>query len=269
MIDNSTVAAAQERDFGAMSAINEATDAQIIAIGWELCSAAGRNDLHDDITQAGRLTVWASVDGFDAERGVPFVGYALAHARTAMQKELRALTRPGIPDAVMWRFQRLVEIAEGDMDAALKLAATTTFSGKKLSRETFIALRDAMAPVWSLDRPERSGGNRKENPSGTLTVGDTIPDPNEWGNPEAATIAVSGHAGKRERRELAHALLALLTPTKARVLRMTYGIAPEEECADKAIAAELGITDSTVRAHRNQALKTLRAKGQALFAEAA
>ncbi|MEE1835777.1 sigma-70 family RNA polymerase sigma factor [Streptomyces sp. SP17KL33] len=254
------VAGARNGDLVASRRVIEGTEGMVKRLAYEACSRANRLDLSEDMEQHGRLTVWEAVSRYEGRDNAKFSTYVYRAISGAIDDEMRRVTRPGVGHEAMKMFTRMLSIAEGDVAAAERLC-TVTPDRRRMSPALAHATRLAWEGTTSLDMPAEDADG------GAMTLGDLIEDPHAYGVPEDLVEARDIEAAQRERnRQLAHALLALVSDRRRFILKATYGIDPVPFFEDdNEIAAYLGLTRSTVGNTRAQALASLRVKGEAML----
>nr|NLI50729.1 hypothetical protein [Propionibacterium sp.] len=185
---------------------------------------------HDELLQEGALGLLEAARRYDHTRGARFATFALPWIR--MRVGQQALTRCGWVELPAGRARRWVRVqATWDtLSASLGRRPSTD----EVARETGLPVGQVRELVQY--RPPRGLGH-DEMFVGHATAG-----------PEAAAVS-----------QLALARLLRALPRQERaILARLYGLAPHPVCSYAEVAAELGISESTVRRRERAALARLR-----------
>jgi RNA polymerase primary sigma factor len=200
-----------------------------------------------ELLQEGAVGVLRALERFDAERGVPFWGYATWWVRHAMQQLVSELTRPVVlSDRALRHLARLKQAQheaiqdEGRNPRPAELAERT---GLELGQvDDLLAIERSPR---SLDEP--AGDHDKE----LGTFGDLLVDPLAEDAYERTLAAIEG--------ESLHGLLAGLSDRERLVLRARYGLDGREQSL-RDIGERLGISAERVRQIERRALNKLAAR---------
>ncbi|WP_172384879.1 sigma-70 family RNA polymerase sigma factor [Streptomyces sp. MNP-20] len=264
MHDAALIRAAQTGDAEATAQILEGLEGMIyrLAEGRLKGQSGAYADRLEDLRQEGRLAALEALAAYDPEGGAKFSTYAHPRIRGAIFDGANP-AGAATADAVA-TFKRCLGVVGGNMEAAEYLATVLPGAGHKMSAATAHVVRLALEGVESLDAP----GTRDEE---SFPLAEALADPRGYGVPEDLVEPSDRVRQERERKTaLAHALLESLTERAGRVVRMTYGFAPEPHLYDgydqdglpvpdhKAIAEVLEITVATSRQTLKRALDRMR-----------
>jgi RNA polymerase sigma factor FliA len=190
----------------------------------------------DDLVSAGSLGLLQAMEGFDTERGLAFSTFAMRRIRGAILDELRARDPLSRSDRAS---VRRMEQAIAELEQRLGRAPHTLEVAASLGvdHETVSRLRERTAAAGPVSLDGVPGGRQLAECIG----GDE-------------DVATHDQLDAQDRAGLIHAALVALPSREAYVLRRSY----LEEVPLRAIASELGVTESRVCQLRNQGLARLR-----------
>lgn len=209
-----------------------------------------------ELLQEGVVGLLRALERFDAERGVPFWGYATWWVRQAMQQLVAELTRPVVlSDRALRHLARLKQ-------AHHEVVGQT---GREPDRDELAARTGLTADqVDDLLATERAPRSLQEPLSGSEseigTFGDLLADPLAEDEYELVLAAI-------EVDEL-HSMLAALTNRERDVLRARYGLGngnggdgdeDRNESSLRAVGDRLGLSGERVRQIERRALNKLAA----------
>jgi RNA polymerase primary sigma factor len=135
-----------------------------------------------------------------------------------------------------------------DVDAAWASFRDAEDPTKRMSRETFIAMVEALAEAGSLDAPVRAvekGSAPQDGGDYGLSLADVIPDPS------------SEISGAVERRDLARWLMTQIPQRQAFALRAYYGVGMTKQ-TEQETCADMGVKPSNLRGLRSAGTKSAR-----------
>ncbi|MFB7671302.1 hypothetical protein ACFC26_07775 [Kitasatospora purpeofusca] len=234
------IQAAQSGSGDAMWEIIDAYGGMITSIVRSGVHGATR-DMWDDLTQEARAALITCVQSYstapdDAARFSPYRQMLSAVTREVIR------SRPGVsvPADLEREIRAALARRSDDLDAAFADVAGHVGSRHQVSRGTFDAAVEALAPVDWLHRPV--GGDD----AGGLTLADVLQDRD------------TDEMSRAEARDLVERVLVTINPRRALVLRATYGVGmPPME--DREIAAHLGnVTTDRVRRLRYDGIREAR-----------
>lgn len=227
----------------------EAAKAQLIEANLRLVVSVAKRFVNRglpilDLIQEGNMGLMHAVDKFDYTRGFKFSTYAHWWIKQSVTRALtdkaRTVRIPVHTNEQLLKLKRAYRQLESEFERPAtdeELSEHLDFP-IEVVRELSAIMRD---PV-SLDL--------RVGQDGESTIGDTLPDKTEAS--PAFLLA------ETEKRNVATAALASLSPTEARVLRMRFGIGCEREHTLQEIGREFRLTRERIRQIEAKALKTLR-----------
>ncbi|WP_301130121.1 sigma-70 family RNA polymerase sigma factor [Streptomyces cacaoi] len=192
--------------------------------------------LAEDLAQVGREAAWLSLRRFAGTDPAQFLAFVDRTITGAMRDARKEWQRQGVSRAAASDYEKAVQIAEGDVYAAERVATTEAMGARKMSADMAFAARCSYQ--GAVCAPERLS---------------QLPCPSGPAAPESPS------AGR------ARLLLASLGAQQRRVLELTYGIGDFGRMSDSAIATELGISTERVRVVRARAHARLREKAGRSF----
>ena len=238
------IAAAQAGDVGAREQLIEAFLPSIAGVARLYRRALGIE--RRELIQEGVVGLLRALERYDADRGVPFWGYASWWVRQAMQQLVAELTRPVVlSDRALRQLARIKDVhrtqsqAHGREPTFAELA-----DGASLTLDQVTDLILADQPARALE--EQLSGQERE----IGTFGDLVVDP----------LAEDAYERVLEELEIANLrrLLSSLSEREHMVLRARYGLDGPEQTLQQ-IAAQLGVSGERVRQIEQRALGKLRA----------
>lgn len=190
MLTIDTLRAAQSAELlsdrlSAQAAVIEATESRIDVLATQAARRMAPHggvrfaDYRDEFTQVGRIAVWDLVARFNDDTPESFFRLAYRTIEDTLKDAVRS-ERNGAsgadPDAVK-TFAAMVEVADGDLYEAAKLAQTLPPKGRRLSATRAEAARLAWQGAVSIDKGDDSDSDGKGNGLiHTLATRDAEPD---------------------------------------------------------------------------------------------
>jgi RNA polymerase primary sigma factor len=199
-----------------------------------------------ELLQEGVVGLLRALERYDAERGVPFWGYATFWVRQAMQQLIADVTRPLVlSDRALRQLSRIKDAhraAVGELGReprAAELAARAELTEEQVSG------------LLAAERPARSTEEPVTGIEGAVgTFGDLLADPLAEGEYERVLDAIE--------QEQLLALLSGLSDRERDILASRYGLRGEEESL-RDIGGRLGVSAERVRQLERRALGKLAA----------
>jgi RNA polymerase sigma factor (sigma-70 family) len=197
-----------------------------------------------ELLQEGVVGLLRALERFDAERGVPFWGYASWWVRQAMQQLVSELSGP-----VVLSDRALRHLARLKTAHAEAFQSTGREPGRAELAERAGLTLDQVDDLLAVERAPRALEARVHSEDGDVgTFGDLLEDPLAEGEYERVLAAI-------EVREL-RSLLAGLSDRERAVLRARYGLDGEEQSL-REIGERLGLSGERVRQIERRALGKL------------
>ncbi|MFE7397992.1 sigma-70 family RNA polymerase sigma factor [Streptomyces sp. NPDC057557] len=203
-------------------------------------SVAPKVDREDaeDLLQEARVALMESLRDYDSNGDASLLSYAYQAVRRAVaDAHIQSTTALSIESFAAIRVRHALWTTGGDVEGAWLSVSTDADPRRRMSREAFVSVCEALAGADSLDA-RVPGGN-----DGT-TWADVLPD-------TSADFVVP-----TEGREIAHFLLREISPRQSYALRAYYGIRMLKT-SDEQASDELRISS-----HKKcEALRKLRSNG--------
>ncbi|WP_051809724.1 sigma factor [Streptomyces sp. NRRL S-378] len=239
-VTDEMIHAAQAGDQDAMWQIVSAYEPVLVGIVRAVAPGAKPEDA-ENLLQEARVAliqhVHAYVTGSSAAQLSSFAYRSIR--RSVAEEWVRHSVGLTAPASTVLRVRQLLWTTEGDIEAAWMIITSAANPTRRMSRESFMGIIDALANVECLDAPTGAGDGDD------MTLGETIPDTSH----ELTDVA--------ERRNLAHWLMTQIAPRQSFALRAFHGVGMEP-MADAQIAGHLGIKPGSVQPYRAEA--ALRAR---------
>ncbi|MER6485688.1 sigma factor [Streptomyces virginiae] len=245
-VTDEMIHAAQAGDQDAMWQIVSAYEPVLVGIVRAVAPGAKREDAEDLLQEARAALiqhVHAYVTGSSAAQLSSFAYRSIR--RSVAEEWIRNSVALAVPATTVLRVRQVLWTTEGDVDAAWMIIASDANPTRRMSRESFLSVVDALGSVECLDAPTGAGDGDE------MTLGETIPDTSH----ELTDVA--------ERRNLAHWLMTQIAPRQSFALRAFHGVGMEP-MADAEIAAHLGIKPRSVQPYRVEGARRARMAADAL-----
>ncbi|MYW28213.1 sigma-70 family RNA polymerase sigma factor [Streptomyces sp. SID2119] len=241
-ISTETILAAQGGDADAMWQIVSAYEPMLKSVVRSVAPAASA-DTSEDLLQEARAVLIQHVRAYSTETdSAQLHSFAYRAIRRAVAEEwLRSTTSLSVDPSAALAVRRALWTTEGDVEGAWMIVSSVADPRRRMSREAFVSMCEALTDVMSLEGP--TGGTDGDGNGQTLA--DTIPD------------ASSTFTDATERRDLARYLLSEIPQRRAYALRAFYGIGMQTR-TDQEVAADLDVRPGGVRVLRSQGLDSAR-----------
>jgi RNA polymerase sigma factor (sigma-70 family) len=257
LAERAAVPAAEELELvRAAKAGDPAARARLVDTFMPLISASARTyrstHVHRvELLQEGVVGLLRALERFDADRGIPFWGYATWWVRQAMQQLVSELTRPVVlSDRALRHLARLKEAHHDAMRHSGREPDRT-----ELAERSGLSL-DQVDALLATERAPRSLQEPVQGDDGEIgTFGDVLVDP--LADDEYEHVLSTVEAGELR------ALLAGLSDRERQVLRMRYGL-DGDELSLRDVGGRLGLSGERVRQIERRALAKLAAPGGAV-----
>ncbi|WDM16696.1 hypothetical protein J3S85_37655 [Streptomyces lavenduligriseus] len=244
-ITDDQIKAAQGGDAGAMWEIVQAFDGMLNSIVRTVAPRA-THEQREDYLQDGRAVLLQLVHDYDSSVSSASLSSFVYRAvrRAIAEADVTNSTPLTINATRALRVKHALWEAGGDIEAAWETFRDAEDVTKRMSREAFVAMVEALAGAQSLDKPVHEG-TRSTNSHDITTLADTIPDP-------TADLTTD-----TERQDYARWLLTRIAPRQSFALRAFYGV-NMTAMEDGAASSELGVSRSTLRGLRRSGCESAR-----------
>ncbi|MER7922130.1 hypothetical protein ABTY96_03165 [Streptomyces sp. NPDC096057] len=246
IITNEQIKAAQGGDAEVMWQIVEELDGMVRGLIRQVAPRATREQ-SEDYLQEGRATVLQLIRDYDTTVSSATLSSFVYRAvrRTIAEADAAESTPLTIDPTAAIRVKHALWEAGGDIDKAWATFRDAESASKRMARESFIAMIQALAGAESLDTPVTNGGGAHGDGRSEATLADTIADPSD------------DITDPTERRDYARWLMTQLTPRHSYVLRATFGVGMAP-VPDVEVAAELGMNRLALRRLRTRGYESAR-----------
>ncbi|MFB7919359.1 sigma factor [Streptomyces sp. NPDC056061] len=232
---------AQAGDTDAMMDVLTACEPTIRSIV-RLVAPAASADTQEDLLQDARVALMEKLRDYSSDGGAHLTSYAYTSVRRAVAESYTKMSSSlDVEPQVALQVKRALWAAGGDVDGAWKIVSSSPDPRRRVSREAFVMIHEALMDVLPLDKPVGAPGRD----STEMTLADAIPD----------TAADDGFSAVH-RRDAARQILADLAPRQSYALRAFYGIGMMK-LADEQTSDELGLSSRK----KCEALRQLRTRG--------
>ncbi|MER5501328.1 sigma-70 family RNA polymerase sigma factor [Streptomyces sp. NPDC002561] len=202
-------------------------------------------DQRDDLIQEARAVLLQHIHSYDSDSSAASLAtYAYTAIRRAVAEEwLGASTTVSVDRSAALRVRRALWDTEGDVEGAWMIVSSDVDPRRRMSREAFVSVCEALADATSFDAPVdvRHGSGI----DGHVTLADTIPDTS------------ADFTSVTERRDLARWLMTQIPQRQSLALRAFYGVGMMQQ-PEAETAAEMGTTRKNLEVLRSRGKKTAR-----------
>lgn len=260
-----TIRAAQSGNAGSTETVLRGMESRFEAVASaQVRHMAMGADYVEELMQVGRIAVWEALTNqrWTGETVDEFYAFATRTASSAMKETASADAHPGVDRDARKIYSTWVTKCDGDLALAERMCQTVPpEGGRRLGRDRAHAARLAWQTVDSLDAPPSGNSNDADSETYADLLASALGIPGEF-----ITAADLSAEERRQTVETVRAILDVMGPQTADVLRGSYGIQPmpffgftRGENHDPELAEHLGMTEKQV--------KTGRAKGMLAFAK--
>ncbi|MFD4699816.1 sigma factor [Streptomyces niveus] len=239
---------AQAGNGDAMWAIVSAFDPMLSNVIKSVAPGANAED-REDLLQEARAVLIQHVRDYDSSSSSAALHtFAYRTVRRAVAEEwVRSSTSLTIDPTAAIRVKRAVWDTDGDIEGAWMIVSSDVNPKRRMSREKFQAVIEAIAGTLSMDQPVSAsqGGGHTGKQQDTV-LADTIPD------------ASSDFTDAGERRDLARYLLREIPTRQSLALRAFYGIGMTK-APDNEVAADMAVSLAALRKLRSNGISSARA----------
>jgi RNA polymerase primary sigma factor len=243
-VTDEQIHAAQGGDSDAMWEIVQAVDPMLKGI---IRSAAPRASAEDaeDYLQEGRAVLIQHIRDYDSSSSAAqLTSYVYRAVRRAIaEADVMAKSPLTLDPTQALRVRRALWECGGNVEDAWATFRDAASPTKRMSRELFIAMVEALAGAESLDAPANTGSGQDIHES--LTLSDVIAD-------KDATVT-----DPLERRDLARWLMTQIPQRQSLALRAFYGIGMTR-MTDPEICADLEVNGVALRRLRSRGVFSAR-----------
>lgn len=238
-IATETIQAAQGGDQDAMWEIITEHEAMLSSIVRQVAPNASPSDV-EDLMQDARIELIQHVRSYNTDSSAAKLStYAYAGVRKAVARLwVKNTTGLTIEPSVVHAVSHALWVTEGDEEGAWMIVSSNEDPRRRISREVFVSVREALAQTLSLSSP---AGHDDDS----MTLADTIPE-------AGATFTDTA-----DKQALAHYLLSEIPPRQAFALRAFYAIGMEQ-MTDAQAGDDLGLKPAAVRVLRTRGVDNAR-----------
>lgn len=240
-VTDEQIHAAQAGDGDAMWQIVEQFDGMFRSIIRGVASGASADDAEDYLQEARAVLIQHIRDYDSSSSSAQLSSYVYrAVRRTIAEADVTGRTALTINATDALRVRRVLWECGGSVDEAWDAFRTDADPTKRMSRERFIAMIEALGTVDSLDAPVGDSASGQE----ALTLADVTADP-------------SSELTDLERRDYARWLMTQIPQRQSLALRAFYGV-NMTSMQDGEAAAHMGINRAALRRLRSAGTASAR-----------
>lgn len=239
-VTDEQIKSAQSGDADAMWQIVSAFDGMLKGVIRSVAPSASAEDAEDYLQEARAVLIQHIRDYDSSSSSAQLSTYVYRAARRAIaEADVMNHSALTIDPTQALRVRRALAENGGDVEAAWATFRDADQPTKRMSRELFLAMLEALAGTERLDAPV--GGDEGDG----LTLTDVIADPSS----EVSDTA--------ERRELARWLMDRIPQRQSLALRTFYGVGMTRQ-DDAETCADMGIKAAALRKLRSNGLTSAR-----------
>ncbi|MER5894746.1 hypothetical protein [Streptomyces sp. NPDC001876] len=161
MLTYATIQRAQDNDLAAVTEVIQHSEERVMSLAAKAANrmaphgGAGFANYREEFAQVARVAVWEALSRFTDATVEAFERFSFTTIETKLKDAVRAERNSGAgaDENAVKTFAAMVEAAEGDVYAAMKMCQTLPPAGRRLSPERADAARLAWQGAVSLDKP--------------------------------------------------------------------------------------------------------------------
>jgi len=161
MLTFATLQRAQDKDRAALKQVIQHSEERVMSLAAKAANrmaphgGAGFANYREEFAQIGRIAVWDALQRFTDETVESFERFTFTTIETKLKDAVRTERNggAGADENAVKTFAAMVEAAEGDVYAAMKMCQTLPPAGRRLSPDRADAARLAWQGAVSLDKP--------------------------------------------------------------------------------------------------------------------
>ncbi|MEV5319113.1 hypothetical protein AB0K92_15910 [Streptomyces sp. NPDC052687] len=242
-VNDGQIKAAQAGDSDAMWAIVQSFDGMFRGMIRSVAPGASADDAEDYLQEARAVLIQHVRDYNSDSSSAKLSSYVYRAARRAIaEADVTNRSPLTIDPTAAIRVKRALWEAGGSIDRAWETFRDAEPT-KRMSRELFLAMVEALAGADSFDRPIPGKGSSTKDEE--VTLADVIADPST-----EITDPI-------ERRDLARWLMTQIPQRQSLALRSFYGVGMMRQ-EDAAVCADLGINGVALRRLRSRGVVSAR-----------
>ncbi|QNE74022.1 hypothetical protein F0344_04855 [Streptomyces finlayi] len=181
MLTFATIQRAQNNDLAACTEVIRHSEERVMMLATKAANrmaphgGAGFANYREEFAQVARVAVWEALSRFTDETVEAFERFSFTSIKTKLLDAVRAERNggAGADENAVKTFAAMVEAAEGDVYAAMKMCQTLPPAGRRLSPDRADAARLAWPGAVSIDRP--LGGSNSSSVMANSTLADFLP----------------------------------------------------------------------------------------------
>lgn len=246
-VTDEQIKAAQAGDADAMWEIVQAVDPMLKGMIRTVVPGVNAEDAEDYLQEARAVLIQHVRDYDSSSSAAQLTSFVYRAARRAIaEADVMSKTPLSIDPTAAIRVRRALWECGADIERAWATFRDAKSPTKRMSRELFIAMVEALAGSESLDAaPGGSAGRRPQSEGESLTLSEVLPDPE------------SQVTEPLERRDLARWLLTQIPQRQSFALRAFYGI-HMTRMVDQDVCADLEVNAAALRRLRSRGTASAR-----------
>ncbi|MGW6920880.1 sigma factor [Streptomyces sp. NPDC054950] len=265
-----TIKAAQDKDINAISDVLAATETRVTRLAQtaagRMTRSGSRYNAHvEEFSQVGRIAAWEALGRFKGETVDSFYGFIHSTVEHALMDATRSERNPGAgvdKDAVK-TFGNMLEMADGDVYLAEKLAQTVPPKGQRLSADRANAARLSWQGSVSMDAAPPNQHDYERGGARTDFLADVNRTVSTFGVPEDLVEPSDlNREASRVKHAVVHAILDSMGDQQRAVIEHSFGIRDAidfghgDGCDNEGMAEFLGIKVCNLRPARTKGMQS-------------